>query len=220
MADRGFDRPRFITRQTGYRPLLSALMGLAVFAVALHGTNASAAEPKNFIPDSEKQIALVNTPLPGAFLARETAIAGATASARPTETVTPNANALKARDIVWGFTPTATKPPLTERRIFTPQDTLDALRTASPLAYCIVDYEVGRGRGIYLPWDPNSVGEEGELGIAQLHPQGELNEFLKSFDNPRNPYQSLEYLEWAINNGRLIYWPTRRFCVQFIPSNP
>lgn len=84
---------------------------------------------------------------------------------------------------------------------FTAQDTLNALEYASPLAQCIVGYETG---WTYYPY---SIGAEGELGVAQLHPKGMLPVFYAmGYTNPFDPEQAIEFLEIQIIAGNAYHW--------------
>lgn len=85
---------------------------------------------------------------------------------------------------------------------FTPQDTLDALTTASARTGCVVRYEVG-GVG----WNPYAIGRAGEQGAAQLHPQGRLGDFYrKGYTDPFDPYQAVAYLDGELAAGRGGAW--------------
>ena len=87
-------------------------------------------------------------------------------------------------------------------RRWTPDDVHEALRTASPLARCVVTAEIG-GVG----FDPLSIGAAGELGPVQLHPFGKLRSFfMAGYSDPFSPYQSLAYLEEAIARGEGRAW--------------
>jgi hypothetical protein len=108
-------------------------------------------------------------------------------------------------------------PPLPERIFtpirFTPEDTLTALQGASRLVRCLVDHEVGGGTAEFAPYDPTSVGAAGEIGAAQLHPRGLLNDFYRQgFSNPNNPYEAVQYMEEAIRRGLAGHWSTLRYC--------
>jgi hypothetical protein len=97
---------------------------------------------------------------------------------------------------------------------FTMDDTLAALEGADPFIVCVVRLETDPD------WDPYSVGAEGELGAAQLHPRGKLPEFLSGdwtplppeFRDPFNPYQAVAYLEWAVARGDAHHWTAARYC--------
>jgi len=86
-------------------------------------------------------------------------------------------------------------------------DTYAAIDEHSALAACIVRVETG---GTY---DPYSVGRQGELGVAQLHPRGELTTFYSlGYDDPFSPYQAMHCLDWALAHGRGHYWSSFYYC--------
>jgi hypothetical protein len=95
---------------------------------------------------------------------------------------------------------------------YTPEDTLAAIDQASdeigvPAAvlYHIVRCETG-GR-----FDPYSVGRQGELGAAQLHPRGLLPTFYAwGYDDPFSPWQSVRFLAQQITYGRASQWSCAR----------
>jgi hypothetical protein len=85
---------------------------------------------------------------------------------------------------------------------WTAADTLAALSGASPRARCIVRVEVG-GVG----WNPYAIGRQGERGVAQLHPRGLYPDFLRQgYTDAFNPYQSVAYLESALQRGLARHW--------------
>lgn len=56
-------------------------------------------------------------------------------------------------------------------------------------------------------FDPYSVGRQGELGAAQLHPRGRLRHFLAlGYLDPFSPWQSVRYLAQEIRFGRASAW--------------
>jgi len=91
---------------------------------------------------------------------------------------------------------------------YTAQDTLDAIDQYSEeqgvsRAYllAIVRCETG---GTFNPY---SVGRQGELGAAQLHPRGELRRFLSwGYDDVFSPYQSVRFLAQRIAMGGAGAW--------------
>lgn len=94
---------------------------------------------------------------------------------------------------------------------------LDDLETRSPIVQCIVRKEVGRAitrNGIYYEaYNPYMPGAQQEVGTAQLHPRGLLNDFYRrGFTNPYNPSESHTYLQLAIDSGLSSHWPTARGC--------
>ncbi len=90
---------------------------------------------------------------------------------------------------------------------FTAVDTLKALDNASPLIQCVVAVEIGHPLPGYEPFDPNMVGEEGELGPAQLHPKGKLPRFYQEGNtNPKDPYQAIPFIEKQIALGDGNHW--------------
>lgn len=51
------------------------------------------------------------------------------------------------------------------------------------------------------------TGQAGELGIAQLHPQGLLPVFYKlGYDSPFSIIQSIDFLGWAWSQGMANHW--------------
>jgi len=90
---------------------------------------------------------------------------------------------------------------------WTTADVIEALRGTSQTVQCVIQHEV-----IGTGYSPYSVGQQGELGIAQLHPKGELIRFYAmGYTDPFSPYQSIDFLEVAIAEGRgqawaPIYW--------------
>lgn len=86
-------------------------------------------------------------------------------------------------------------------RRWTADDVHQALRTASPLARCVVAHEIG-GVG----YEPYSVSRTNDLGPVQLNPQGLLREFLRENDDPFSPYQSIAFLDEKISEGRGGNW--------------
>lgn len=82
---------------------------------------------------------------------------------------------------------------------YTVDDGYAAMEGRSARARCIVHYE--------SRFDPNAVGQAGEVGLAQLHPYGKLPEFYAlGYSDPWNPYQQAEYLEWALAQGQAFHW--------------
>lgn len=48
--------------------------------------------------------------------------------------------------------------------------------------------------------DPNQVGDQGELGVFQLHPRGELIHFYElGYTDPRNTWESADYVALVIS---------------------
>lgn len=90
---------------------------------------------------------------------------------------------------------------------YTVADTEAAMSRHSWLAGCIVRLESDN-------LDPYSVGKAGELGVAQLHPRGLLNQFYAvGYTNPYSPYQSMDFLDWALERGEGPNWTTYYMCV-------
>jgi hypothetical protein len=91
---------------------------------------------------------------------------------------------------------------------YTTSDTLAAIEQASleigvptTLLTRIVRCETGG------TLDPYSVGRQGELGVAQLHPRGELRRFYAwQYTDPFSPYQSIRFLAQEITYGRVGLW--------------
>lgn len=112
------------------------------------------------------------------------------------------------QNIVFAQEPVIQPNPIPKVTIpFSTMDTLKAIEHASPLAKCIVRYEVGGGTKKYRPWSPYSIGAAGELGAVQLHPKGKLKEFYGlGFNNPFDPYQAVIYLEGALKRGQKYHW--------------
>jgi hypothetical protein len=56
-------------------------------------------------------------------------------------------------------------------------------------------------------FSPYSVGRQGELGAAQLHPRGELRRFYAwGYDDPFSPYQSVAFLAQRLSQGGARAW--------------
>lgn len=56
-------------------------------------------------------------------------------------------------------------------------------------------------------FDPYSVGKQGELGAAQLHPRGLLPKFYDwGYTDVFSPYQSVRFLAQEVNFGRASAW--------------
>lgn len=56
-------------------------------------------------------------------------------------------------------------------------------------------------------YNPYSRGRQGELGVAQLHPRGELLTFYRwGYDDAFSPYQSVRFLAQRILQGGARYW--------------
>lgn len=97
--------------------------------------------------------------------------------------------------------------------VWTADDTFSALNGASPMAQCIVRYEVG-GVG----WDPHVVGRAGELGVAQLHPGGALPRFVRwaegqgLYADPFNPHLAVAFMEAEIAAGLGAQWTPYARC--------
>lgn len=70
---------------------------------------------------------------------------------------------------------------------------------------CIVRRESG--------YSPYAVGSQGELGSVQLHPRGALLAFYaRGYDDPFNPYQSVDFLGSELAAGRGGQWTASRSC--------
>jgi hypothetical protein len=55
--------------------------------------------------------------------------------------------------------------------------------------------------------NPYAVGRQGELGIAQLHPRGELRRFYAlGYANPFNPYEAMDFMAWRFSVGGARAW--------------
>jgi soluble lytic murein transglycosylase-like protein len=60
-------------------------------------------------------------------------------------------------------------------------------------------------------WNPRAVGAAGEQGLAQLHPRGLRPLFFtQGYTDPFDPYQSIEFLAWALANGYAAHWTCAR----------
>jgi hypothetical protein len=91
---------------------------------------------------------------------------------------------------------------------FGPDDTLAAIRQASAdtgVSYAWLTRTVFcETAGTY---DPHSVGIQGELGAAQLHPRGELGRFYAyGYDDPYDPYQAVEFMAQRFLAGGSRAW--------------
>lgn len=100
---------------------------------------------------------------------------------------------------------------------WTMADTQDAVADMPYPIACIVYYET------WPHWDPYSVGAAGELGPAQLHPQGLLPLFLHGewtpspapgFRDPFDPYVSAAFLLWwgETHGWTFFPWTSWRLC--------
>lgn len=91
---------------------------------------------------------------------------------------------------------------------YTAEDTIAAIDQASeeigvsaPYLTSIVRCETG---GTFSPY---SVGRQGELGAAQLHPRGLLRTFFSwGYLDPFSPYQAVRFLAQEISFGRARAW--------------
>jgi hypothetical protein len=60
-------------------------------------------------------------------------------------------------------------------------------------------------------FDPYSVGRQGELGPAQLHPRGELQRFYAwGYLDPFSPYQSIRFMAQRFAMGGASAWSCAR----------
>ena len=107
--------------------------------------------------------------------------------------------------------------PAAAQEAWTAADTLQALDGQPSPIGCIVAIETGH------TYDPYSVGRAGELGVAQLHPQGELPRFLYGdwspapavgFRDPYDPFVAVAFLRWWGDTHRWTFqpWSAWRFC--------
>ena len=100
--------------------------------------------------------------------------------------------------------------PEPERR-WTPEDVRAAQRSSSPVVAWIIETEVG-GVG----HDPYAVGRAGELGCAQLHPRGLLDEYLRwsGGADPMDCYTAARFVEHTVAQGRGCNWTAYkwRYC--------
>jgi hypothetical protein len=95
---------------------------------------------------------------------------------------------------------------------YTAQDTLDAIDQYS--------VEMGVSRAFLLrvvrcetggTFDPYSVGRQGELGAAQLHPRGELLRFYAwQYTDPFSPWQAVRFLAQRVLMGGASAWSCAR----------
>ena len=91
------------------------------------------------------------------------------------------------------------------RHDFTVEDGYAAMAGRSAFARCIVQIE--------SRFDPNAVGHLGELGLVQLAPFGKLPEFYAlGYSDPFDPWQSADYLDWALANGQAHHWAASWYC--------
>jgi hypothetical protein len=91
---------------------------------------------------------------------------------------------------------------------WTVADSEAAISAHSALAGCIADIETGH------TLDPWSVGAQGELGLVQLHPRGLLPLYERWSDgaSPFDPYTSMAFLDWALDNGYGPQWAGWWWC--------
>jgi hypothetical protein len=95
-----------------------------------------------------------------------------------------------------------------EEYIYTPADTFNALDEVSAelgvswqRMYLIVRCETG------ATFDPYSYGRARELGVAQLHPRGELPRFYAwGYTDPYSPYQAVRFLGQRLLQGGARAW--------------
>jgi hypothetical protein len=91
---------------------------------------------------------------------------------------------------------------------YTSEDTFAALDEVSSefdfsyhYLYNIVRCETGG------TFDPYSIGRQGEQGVAQLHPRGELQTFYRwGYLDPFSPYQAVRFLAQRIMQGAARAW--------------
>lgn len=101
-----------------------------------------------------------------------------------------------------------TAAPLQAQQGYTTDDTFAALEQVSAetgVSYrylrSIVACETG---GTFAPY---SVGRQGELGPAQLHPRGELVRFYAwGYSDPYSPYQAVGFLATRLQQGAARAW--------------
>lgn len=98
-------------------------------------------------------------------------------------------------------------PMLTAGRYdFTRDDGIAAMQGRSALAVCIARIESN--------FDPNAIGRAGELGMVQLLSPGELDTFYAyGFSDPHDPWQSADYLDIALAEGRHRAWSAYWYCI-------
>lgn len=87
-------------------------------------------------------------------------------------------------------------------------DTLNAIEQYSAefdVSYAWLYATVGCETG--WTFNPYSVGRQGELGAAQLHPRGELRRFRAwGYDDPFSPYQSVRFMAQRFTMGGARAW--------------
>lgn len=116
---------------------------------------------------------------------------------------------LTAFVVIWLASP----PPGHAQEIaYTAEDTIAAIDEASAeigvdwtWLYNTVRCETGG------TFDPYSVGKQGELGAAQLHPRGELPRFYDwGYVDPYSPYQAVRFLAQRKTMGGARAWTCAR----------
>ena len=119
---------------------------------------------------------------------------------------------LAALALLW----TPAQPLQAQERVWTAEDTIAAVEGQPHPIACIVYFET-------VPhWNPYSVGQAGELGPAQLHPQGMLPAFLYGewgpspdvgFRDPFDPWVAVNFIRWyGETYGNYQPWSTWRLC--------
>ena len=86
------------------------------------------------------------------------------------------------------------------------RDVLAALKHASPLVRCVVLHEAA-------DMDPYSVGDNGmSVGVAQIHERGLMGLFTEWSGGAErsDPYASISFLTWALDNGYAQHWSVIR----------
>lgn len=89
---------------------------------------------------------------------------------------------------------------------WTRDDTHEAIVRSAAL-YSVSQSEMDCMVRVESNFDPYAIGSQGELGAAQLHPQGALQDFYRrGYTDPFNPTQSMDYLAAEIAAGRGGKW--------------
>lgn len=94
---------------------------------------------------------------------------------------------------------------LQKSREFKIEDSIKALKEATPEVQCTIFYEAGRDTKYFKAYDPYTIASD-NYGIGQLNINGKLVEFFRYFKNPFNPYEVVAYMNRAFANGQMYHW--------------